>query len=543
VIEHTDTVTDEFDRPVPGASIYVKNIDGTDATLTSDGTTALVQPIITDEFGTYTYWANVGYYTEEVWYGGKLRWKEANIALGNPGSDLNLRSDLAATGGYALVNHKPTGATGDGVTGDTAAITAFNALPGRKYLPAGTYLTTLAATSLDGPFWGDGQIKDADGNKRGPWLTIVKAAPSSTGNFNDVATAFNGDLSKVLIPIEHRILGTNTLGTPLSGYLYSRETSAVVLVSRNESGHNESTSTNDGRTAAVAIAGKIGNYGQGDHVFASIAGYVQGARAGATDFLANPAISMINGTFTAGAHGVFLNPFEVDLELFAYDAGAIGHVTNITRNTGDTGAGLGALTAGYRVQSKGTYAVDVGFSATGLFKAILDATAATLTTAKAAIALCSGFRIYGNASSTDGRKATSYGTDWIERLATGWNIVFNNVSGLLVSDSGFGYATGVGGAVTQATSRTTGVTLNTVCGKITLVSAAGSATWQTFTVTNSKVAANDTIRVCQQSGTDKYQIHVTKTQAGSFDITFATIGGTTTEQPVFNFAVIKGAAS
>jgi hypothetical protein len=144
---------------------------------------------------------------------------------------------------------------------------------------------------------------------------------------------------------------------------------------------------------------------------------------------------MINGTFTAGAHGVFLNPFEVDLELFAYDAGAIGHVTNITRNTGDTGAGLGALTAGYRVQSKGTYAVDVGFSATGLFKVILDATAATLTTAKAAIALCSGFRIYGNASSSDGRKATSYGTDWIERLATGWNIVFNNVAALLISDT------------------------------------------------------------------------------------------------------------
>jgi hypothetical protein len=112
-----------------------------------------------------------------------------------------------------------------------------------------------------------------------------------------------------------------------------------------------------------------------------------------------------------------------------------------------------------------------------------------------------------------------------------------------VSTTGFGYPTGVGGAVTQATSRTTGVTLNKVCGAITLVSAAGSTSWQSFTVTNSTVAANDTIRVCQKSGTDKYQAHVTAVAAGSFEITYATTGGTTTEQPVFNFAVIKGAAS
>jgi hypothetical protein len=102
-----------------------------------------------------------------------------------------------------------------------------------------------------------------------------------------------------------------------------------------------------------------------------------------------------------------------------------------------------------------------------------------------------------------------------------------------------GYATGVGGAVTQTTSRTTGVSLNKVCGQITLVSAAGSATWQTFTVTNSVVASTDVIRLNQCSGTDKYMLHVTKVQNGSFDVTFATTGGTTTEQPVFNFTVMK----
>jgi len=106
-----------------------------------------------------------------------------------------------------------------------------------------------------------------------------------------------------------------------------------------------------------------------------------------------------------------------------------------------------------------------------------------------------------------------------------------------------GYTTGAGGAVTQATSRTTGVTLNKPTGAITLVSAAGSASWQSFTVTNSTVAATDTIIVSQKSGTDKNMIFVTAVAAGSFQITFATTGGTTTEQPVFNFAVVGAVAS
>jgi hypothetical protein len=106
--------------------------------------------------------------------------------------------------------------------------------------------------------------------------------------------------------------------------------------------------------------------------------------------------------------------------------------------------------------------------------------------------------------------------------------------------SGIGYTTGAGGAVTQATSRTTGVTLSKVSGDITLVSAAGTAAWQSFTVTNTAVAATDTIVVNQKSGADLNMIHITNVAAGSFQITFATTGGTTTEQPVFHFNVIKG---
>lgn len=124
------------------------------------------------------------------------------------------------------------------------------------------------------------------------------------------------------------------------------------------------------------------------------------------------------------------------------------------------------------------------------------------------------------------------------------NVIVGSTGSVTLTGSGaIGYGTGSGGAVTQDTSRTTGVTLNKTNGAITLVSAAGDTTAASFTVTNSTVAATDTVVVSQKSGTDKYIVAVTAVAAGSFEITFRTFSGTTTEQPVFNFAVIKAVAA
>jgi hypothetical protein len=117
-------------------------------------------------------------------------------------------------------------------------------------------------------------------------------------------------------------------------------------------------------------------------------------------------------------------------------------------------------------------------------------------------------------------------------------------TGAIVSTgtAGVGYATGAGGTIVQGSSRTTGVTLNKRCGTITMFSAAGSATAATFTVTNSTVGANDVIILNQASGTNLYDLMVTAVSAGSFNITFLTTGGTATDAPVINFAVIDGVA-
>ena len=122
--------------------------------------------------------------------------------------------------------------------------------------------------------------------------------------------------------------------------------------------------------------------------------------------------------------------------------------------------------------------------------------------------------------------------------ATG-SILSSNGSGTL-GTSGIGYATGAGGTVTQITSRTTGVTLNKPVGQIQMFSAAGSATAQSFAVTNSAVAATDIIHINQVSGTNLYVLLITAVAAGSFTVTFYTTGGTATDAPLLNFAVIKG---
>jgi len=127
----------------------------------------------------------------------------------------------------------------------------------------------------------------------------------------------------------------------------------------------------------------------------------------------------------------------------------------------------------------------------------------------------------------------------------GTTIAIYDLNRPLLANSGtaVGYATGAGGTVTQGTSRTTGVTLSKRSGAITLYTAAGTSAYTSFTVTNTLVAATDTVIVNQKSGTNYYQVFVTAVADGSFRITFSAVSGTASDAPVFNFTVIKGVAS
>jgi hypothetical protein len=105
-----------------------------------------------------------------------------------------------------------------------------------------------------------------------------------------------------------------------------------------------------------------------------------------------------------------------------------------------------------------------------------------------------------------------------------------------------------GGTVSQGSgAKTTGVTLNTNSGQITMDDAAlGAAAEVTFAVTNSQVAATDVVIVNHGSaGTaGAYVVQANTMASGSFNITVANLTvGSLGEAIVINFVVIKGASS
>ena len=101
---------------------------------------------------------------------------------------------------------------------------------------------------------------------------------------------------------------------------------------------------------------------------------------------------------------------------------------------------------------------------------------------------------------------------------------------------------GAWGTVTQATSKSTGVTLNTKRGQITMNNAAlSNGVEVAFTVTDSECHAGDVVAVCRASGgtANSYLICVDTVAEGSFSIIVSNAsGGSLSEAVVINFVII-----
>jgi hypothetical protein len=113
--------------------------------------------------------------------------------------------------------------------------------------------------------------------------------------------------------------------------------------------------------------------------------------------------------------------------------------------------------------------------------------------------------------------------------------------------SAVGYSTGTGGTVTQASTKSTGVTLDKRCGQITMNNAALAAAAEvSFTLTNSVIAATDVVMVSIASGATAgaYSVQCDATAAGSCRISVGNRStGSLSEAIVLNFVVIKGVAA
>lgn len=109
-----------------------------------------------------------------------------------------------------------------------------------------------------------------------------------------------------------------------------------------------------------------------------------------------------------------------------------------------------------------------------------------------------------------------------------------------------GYGAGSGGTVTQATNKSTGVTLDTLTGQVTLNNAAlAASTTVSFTLTNSQIAAGDLLVLNHVSaGTAGAYTLNAQAAAGSASINVRNVtAGSLSEAIVIGFAVVKAATS
>lgn len=193
---YSDTLRDQNLRPIPGALVSVLAYDGSAATLTNDDSSHLANPFETDTFGGYVFNATPGRYTVRFTYGGRTVADDRDVVVGTiiaavdpspanagkfvaldgagvpvfasgTGNDSAFRTDVAASGGSALVGFLQSGtgavsrtaqaklreivtpedfgAVGDGTTDDTAAVQRALNRRGRIKLRS-TYLVSSALT-------------------------------------------------------------------------------------------------------------------------------------------------------------------------------------------------------------------------------------------------------------------------------------------------------------------------------------------------------------------------------------------------------------
>lgn len=129
------------------------------------------------------------------------------------------------------------------------------------------------------------------------------------------------------------------------------------------------------------------------------------------------------------------------------------------------------------------------------------------------------------------------------RLDTSKNLLAKAAIRSDSATSGIGYATGAGGTATQATSKSTGVTLSKASGQITMNGAAlSAATIVSFTLTNTAIAAGDVLVLNHVSaGTPGAYTLNARCGAGSaiIDVRNNT-AGSLSEAIVIGFTLIKG---
>jgi hypothetical protein len=239
-------------------------------------------------------------------------------------------------------------------------------------------------------------------------------------------------------------------------------------------------------------------------------------RPGVADYLTVSA----TGVVTIGS-AISLNPTTANA-LVVNSSGYIQLGTTTVRGR------LHSVNAGFNPDTS-AWATGAAFTSSGSFGgayAIIDGPA--------------GFGLYAvdsGATLLIGQGATSGGLTQKVRITAAGDV-------LVTGGGGLGYGTGSGGTVTQATSKSTAVTLDKPTGQITMNNAALAAGASvTFLCNNSGFAASD-VPVLSVYNNTNYRVEPSASIIGGFYVRVTNVtGGSLSEAIVINFAVIKGATS
>jgi hypothetical protein len=238
------------------------------------------------------------------------------------------------------------------------------------------------------------------------------------------------------------------------------------------------------------------------------------------------------GYVRAGANGIGRLTFYNNITTTA-GSFATGDERMAIDGAGNVGIGIATATSGYKldVVNAGNSGIRISSATNANGLLVTDG-----TVSGAMIPVATGMRLatYGAYSHI----ISTNGTD---------KVIIDAGGNVRVTTGTLGYSTGAGGAVTQATSKATAVTINKPTGQITLNNAALAAGASVaFTVNNTLVVATDTIIIHRVSGgtAGAYNIWIDSVSASTFVVYVRNITlGALSEAPVLNFSIIKAVAA
>jgi hypothetical protein len=229
---YTASVLDQYNRPVPGAAVYVYNAALSLDALTDDAAVSLLNPVTTDEFGVYYFNSGDGTKTLDIWFGGVRRWREVIIVGASSEAEIISARDAAAVSASAAAASAGTAGVSSTAAG-TSATSAANSATTASAASVQAGLYAAAALALTNGYLFD---TAAEGVSQGVVSLVITAAGAGGAN-GTFQLAFSGGG------------GSGATGT------FTVSGGAVTAVAITKRGKNYTSSPTASTAASAGLAG------------------------------------------------------------------------------------------------------------------------------------------------------------------------------------------------------------------------------------------------------------------------------------------------